>query len=295
MEMHQVRYFLAVARFLNFTRAAEECHVAQPSLTRAIQKLEEEFGGLLFHRERARTHLTVLGEAMLPHLTQTYQSAISAKALAVGIARGTDVPLRLGVGGSVASHMLRQLVQALGDTVEGVDLTLGRASEEAVLEKALDGGFDLVIISEPEELPERMRGWPLFSEGMHFVVPAGHRLAGHEVIGLDDLAGEWLVRQDGCPCMGELIKIAATAHVVLQIHHHVGNRDDLMHLVASGFGLGIVPAHAPLVAGVVAVPACAILARRVILAVVAGRPFNAAADVCVKLARSRSWEIGRAA
>ncbi|MFX4396959.1 hypothetical protein ABTA35_20355, partial [Acinetobacter baumannii] len=80
-------------------------------------------------------------------------------------------------------------------------------------------------------------------------------------------------------------KIAATAHVVLQIHHHVGNRDDLMHLVASGFGLGIVPAHAPLVAGVVAVPACAILARRVILAVVAGRPFNAAAEGCGKLAR----------
>lgn len=52
MEMHQIRYFLAVARSLNFTRAAEQCHVAQPSLTRAIQKLEDELGGLLLHRER---------------------------------------------------------------------------------------------------------------------------------------------------------------------------------------------------------------------------------------------------
>ncbi|MET0278280.1 MAG: LysR family transcriptional regulator, partial [Pseudorhodoplanes sp.] len=61
MEMHQVRYFLAVARTLNFTRAAEECHVAQPSLTRAIKLLEGELGGDLFRRERPRAMLTALG------------------------------------------------------------------------------------------------------------------------------------------------------------------------------------------------------------------------------------------
>jgi DNA-binding transcriptional LysR family regulator len=53
MEMHQVRYFLALCEELNFTRAAERCHVTQPSLTRAIKQLEEELGGTLFHRERA--------------------------------------------------------------------------------------------------------------------------------------------------------------------------------------------------------------------------------------------------
>ena len=58
MEMHEIRYFLAVCDTLNFTRAAERCNVSQPSLTRAIQKLEAELGGLLFRRERAATHLT---------------------------------------------------------------------------------------------------------------------------------------------------------------------------------------------------------------------------------------------
>ena len=67
MEMHQVRYFLAVARTLNFTRAAEECNVAQPSLTRAIKLLEGELGGDLFRRERPRAMLTPLGERMYPH------------------------------------------------------------------------------------------------------------------------------------------------------------------------------------------------------------------------------------
>ena len=79
MEMHQVRYFLAAARTLNFTRAAEECNVTQPSLTRAIQKLEEEFGGQLFRRERSLTHLTELGRQMVPHLQRTYDAAQAAK------------------------------------------------------------------------------------------------------------------------------------------------------------------------------------------------------------------------
>src|SRR3546814_724285 len=85
MEMHQVRYFLAVARTLNFTRAAEECHVAQPSLTRAIRQLEGELGGDLFRRERPQSQLTELGQRMLPLLKQCYDSAMSARSLASAI------------------------------------------------------------------------------------------------------------------------------------------------------------------------------------------------------------------
>jgi DNA-binding transcriptional LysR family regulator len=70
MEMHQIRYFLAVCETLNFTRAAEQCNVTQPALTRAIQKLEEELGGLLFRRERHLTHLTDLGRLVRPQLEQ---------------------------------------------------------------------------------------------------------------------------------------------------------------------------------------------------------------------------------
>jgi DNA-binding transcriptional LysR family regulator len=66
MEMHQVRYFLALSNTLNFTRAAEECNVTQPALTRSIKQLEEELGGDLIRRERNHSHLTKLGRRMLP-------------------------------------------------------------------------------------------------------------------------------------------------------------------------------------------------------------------------------------
>lgn len=80
MEMHQVRCFLAMARTLNVTRSAEESDVTQSSLTRAIQKLEEEFGAPLFRRERSRAQLTDLGRLMLPHLARSFEAAQSASA-----------------------------------------------------------------------------------------------------------------------------------------------------------------------------------------------------------------------
>lgn len=81
MEMHQVRYFLAVAETLNFTRAADECNVTQPSLTRAIKQLEAELDGDLFHRERP-AGLTELGGRMHPPLKQCYEAALGVRSLA---------------------------------------------------------------------------------------------------------------------------------------------------------------------------------------------------------------------
>ena len=82
MEMQQIRYFLTLAQTLNFTRAAEECHVTQPALTRAIQALEAELGGDLIRRERRHSHLTELGRRMLPLMQQCYDAATSAQSLA---------------------------------------------------------------------------------------------------------------------------------------------------------------------------------------------------------------------
>src|SRR5436309_12589735 len=87
MEMHQIRYFLAVCDELNFTRAAEKCHVAQPSLTRAIKLLEDELGGALFHRERANTHLSELGRMVRPYLEQVHGQAQEAKRQALEFTR----------------------------------------------------------------------------------------------------------------------------------------------------------------------------------------------------------------
>src|ERR1700744_6235080 len=100
MEMHQVRYFLAVAHTLNFTRAADECNVTQPSLTRAIKQLEAELGGDLFRRERP-PQLTELGQRMHPLLKQCYEAAVGARSLASSFKSGEIGALRVALTHSV--------------------------------------------------------------------------------------------------------------------------------------------------------------------------------------------------
>src|ERR1700730_859976 len=95
MEMHQVRYFLALAEVLNFTRASDRCNVTQPALSRAIKLLEEELGGLLFRREHESTHLTDLGHMVRPHLQSVYHHSMLAKHLSQDFER--RLPLKLGI------------------------------------------------------------------------------------------------------------------------------------------------------------------------------------------------------
>jgi hypothetical protein len=79
MEMHQVRYFLALCEERNFTRAAKRCGVSQPSLTNAIKRLEAELGGSLFHRDRVNTRMSDLGILVRSELVQIDRSATEAK------------------------------------------------------------------------------------------------------------------------------------------------------------------------------------------------------------------------
>src|SRR5262245_34522600 len=124
MEMHQVRYFLAVVDELNFTKAADKCHVAQPSLTRAIKLLEDELGGPLFHRERANTHLSELGRMVHAHLLQVHDEAQRAKQVARDFKKLQKVTLRLGVMCTIAPSQLTALIGSIGARYPSVELDL---------------------------------------------------------------------------------------------------------------------------------------------------------------------------
>ena len=114
MEMHQIRYFLAVCETLNFTRAAEQCHVTQPALTRAIQKLEEELGGLLFRRERHLTHLTDLGRLLRPQLEQVWkrtEAAVSRYKRVIGDALRSRTDRRQATEAAIAVRALNRMLE----------------------------------------------------------------------------------------------------------------------------------------------------------------------------------------
>lgn len=290
MEMHQVRYFLAVCRTLNFTKAADECNVAQPSLTRAVQKLEEELGGALFHRERANTHLTELGRLMLPHLEQTYAAAQAAKNLATSVRKGQIAPLRLAVDNSVAVDPIIQIVSSLKNSINGVELTIESGTRKEVIEHALEGDVDLVVASHAGEPSDRLRSWTLFRERCHVVVPADHKFAGHESLALEELDGEQMVSRIDCCLQPAFDEACRNIGVKPEVRHRVASEDQLQRMVLSGFGIGICPPTITLQEGLVGVPFSSEAAdREVVLATVPGRKFSVAADAFVKIARARDW------
>jgi len=290
MEMHQIRYFLAVCRTLNFTKAAEECHVAQPSLTRAVQKLEEELGGPLFHRERANTHLTELGRLMMPHLEQTFAAAQAAKSLATSVRKGQVAPLRLAVDHSVPMKPVVDMLSALRRSIEGVEVTLGAGTRQRVIENILDGDFDLLIASQAGEQDERIRSWVLFREQCRVVVSKGHPFASEDTITLGQLDGVSMIERIEC-CLHRKFRDACAAKGVKpEIRHRAASEDQLQRMIAAGFGLGICSPGLELAADLVSLPfADEDMDRDIVLATVAGRKFSMATDAFVKIARARDW------
>jgi len=289
MEMHQVRYFLAVARTLNFTRAADECNVTQPSLTRAIQKLEEEFGGLLFRRERARTHLTDLGREMLPHLARTYEAAQAAKAVAKGIGKAEIAPLNLGLAGSIRAPQLTAVLQEIGDSLSGLELSIEGGASAALIDRALDGALDLIIVERPPEVHDRLEEWPLYSLPYLVLVSARHRLVGADPLRLADLEGEsWI--ETAHDCTARFRAACERAGFSPRFRHKADDEVQLQRLVAAGLGAGLVPAGTQLMEGLSArLVEDGDWAGEVVLATVGGRRRSPATDAFIRSARARSW------
>jgi LysR family transcriptional regulator, hydrogen peroxide-inducible genes activator len=128
MEMHQVRYFLALCETLNFTRAAESCNVSQPALTRAVHKLEEELGGLLLRREHNLTHLTDFGRLVRPHLEQVMAQAEAAKSTAMHFLRMDNAPINLGVMCTVGPMRFMSFLAEFPGTSRGYSSTASSIS-----------------------------------------------------------------------------------------------------------------------------------------------------------------------
>ncbi len=290
MEMHQVRYFLAVCRTLNFTKAAEECNVAQPSLTRAIQKLEEEFGGLLFHRERANTHLTELGRAMQPHLERTYDAAQSAKQLATGFKKGEVAHLRLGVSGLVSADAIACVLGHVQRAVPSVELTLGSGPDGKLLDDAVAGEFDVVVIGDEPADADRLRSFTLLREPLAVVMTATHPLAGKDKIAVADLDGVDMIELLHCPVGPRFKEMCEAAGVKPKMRTRAANCGQMLSLARAGLGVAVLPMSMAAESGLVVRPIDGTKFERAItLGTVAGRRFTPASDAFVKLARSRDW------
>jgi LysR family transcriptional regulator, hydrogen peroxide-inducible genes activator len=288
MELHQVRYFVALARSMNFTRAAEQCNVTQPALTKAIQKLEYELGGPLVFRERQLTQLTDLGKLMLPMLDRSLSAVEAARSNAREFKRKKVATLRVALTPSISASILMKPLAEVTRQVSGLQVDLVEVNSSNVFDGLLSGEVGVALGSSCiGDAPDRIDRWGLFDEKVLVACAADDRLAEDAEASLKDLrAARWLEPAD---C--EIARSFRETYLSDGGTNRTRHRGQGLHnLVSAGLGIMLAPEHMPVAAGTVVRPIADIEFKRdVELFVVAGRQYSPALDAFVKACRSLDW------
>lgn len=252
MDLRQLRQFVTVAETLNFRRAAERLCMAQPPLSVAIRKLEEEIGVALFDRTSRGARLTAAGHAACEVARKCLRNAEELASAARAAASGESGHLRIGFVGSVTFGLMPRFVRAFSERYPKVKLELGEVTNaEAV--SAVDGGsLDIAFVRVPTMRPPAVKFQHIESDVFCIALPAGHPLASRKSLRLMDLAEEPFVgyapsRAGGLhAAVTQLLQRAGVSPTVAQEGVQV---QTLIGLVESGLGLALVPAvsasHAP--------------------------------------------------
>lgn len=281
MDLTQIRYFLALAETLNFTRAADACHVTQPALTKSIQKLEDELGGKLLLRERGHSQLTALGGTMVPLLRRTFEAATAARAGAAAFHKQEVAQLRIGLGAWVAPGTLRPLLGALHPRFPTLELSVRRGDTAALNLWLLSGEVDVAFTADGDGLTERANSWPLFVDDVVAVVPPGHPLDAPGPVQPGLLEGHVLVGRLDAPAPGPPARAS---------RHMAASPEYVWPLVESGLGVALSTARWAAPAGLLRRPLEPPERLQVRIAAMPGRPPTRAADALVRLARARDWD-----
>ncbi|MBL8667212.1 MAG: LysR family transcriptional regulator [Rhodospirillales bacterium] len=290
MELYQVKYFLALCETLNFTRAAEKCAVSQPSLTRAIQNLEGEFGGPLFHRERQRTHLTELGRLMQPYFEQVYEQAQAAKDAAKTFAKLDEVPLKIGVMCTIGPGILGGFFGSFRSRYPGIEVQLLDAPGYALAEMLLAGTIEVAIYGLPEGIEDRYHALPLFNERFVIACSNTHRFAAMDVIRCRDLHQERYVNRYNCEYYEYAGNILRSMGIFVNVVMRSERDDWVQAMILAGLGFGFFSEFSVTMPGIVIKPLIEPeFGREINLVTVRGRPHSPAVGAFVRSARSFKW------
>lgn len=294
MQIHQIRYFVALSESLNFTRAAEQCNVTQPSLTRAIKQLEDELGGPLFHRERTNSHLTELGQLMEPHLKQVLAEIETAKDQARNAAALQQSTLTLGVMCTIGPTKLLDLIACYRSKYPDVNLLVRDARGQDLQEMLVQGELEVALYGLPEDIDDRLHMLPLFEEQFVITFAPGHRFEQLSVVRGADLKGEPYVARVNCEFFDYASPRLSEARdgAKPEVIYRSEREDWCLAMIGAGLGYGFTPEFAIDVPGIQARPLVdPAFARTVNIATVRGRPHSPAVGAFVR--ETMSWRARR--
>ena len=289
MEMHQVRYFLALCGTLNFTRAAEQCNVSQPSLTRAIKKLEEELGGPLFRRERNLTHLTSLGRMTKPHLERLMEASEAARAGAVNYSTLEKATLTLGIMCTIGPTRLIGFIDRLRKEIPALELKLRDAPGGRLIDEMMTGDMEVALIGLPE-YPERFDTRTLYSERYVVAFPGGHRFEKMNAVPLRELDQEDYLVRTNCEYPEYFDKLGLPKHHKVNVRYESERESWVQSLILAGMGCSAMPEFLVMLPGIgtrtLIEPD---IRREITLVTVGGRRYSPPVQALIRLAAGHDW------
>lgn len=250
MTLNELRYLVAVAREHHFGRAAQSCHVSQPTLSVAIKKLEDDLGVVLFERARHDVTPTPVGQQIIEQATQALEQVEQIRNLAQQGKDQLNGPLRVGAIYTIGPYLFPYLVENLHESAPQMPLLIEENYTARLTERLKQGELDAIIISLPYEEPGIVT-LPLYDEPFVVVLPSAHPLNNQSVISNSDLADESILLLGAGNCFRDQV-IEACPECV---HQGMAGQESaqtlegssletIRHMVASGIGVTVLPASA---------------------------------------------------
>lgn len=244
MEMHQLRYMVALARTGNFSRAAEQCNVAQPSLSQQIQKLEAELGERLFDRMKREVRLTAHGHAFLRRAVRILEEVDAARREASDALDLKHGSIAIGILPTIAPYLLPPVMARFSAQFAGVEINVHEDTTAQLLKLVHAYEIDFAVVSEPI-VDDRLTVTELFTEELLLALPPRHPLTKKRALTPSDLRDQKLIVMKSGHCLGDqVLGFCERQEVKPRISFRSAQLETVQELVCAGLGLSLVPAMA---------------------------------------------------
>ncbi len=243
MNLRDFQYIVAVAELGHFGKAAEACHVSQPTLSGQIRKLEETLGVEIFERTKRSVRVTPEGSRIVARAQASLAEADAIREIAAAARNPLSGPLRLGVIPTIAPYLMPRLIPALVGALPEVSVKLTERFTRDLEAMLLAGELDAAVTASEPEAP-RLRSIPLYEEPFWIALPGNHALAAREEIDLGELKGERLLLLSEGHCLRDQVLsfYPAIRSDPAAISTEETSLTTILALVGGGLGITLVPA-----------------------------------------------------
>lgn len=271
MELNQINYFLHLADSLSFTEAARRSGVSQPSLTKAIKRLEDELGGPLLYRDGKDTRLTALGREIQTEFMRLDKAVQNVHELAENSVRGRTRVLNIGVSTTITPTRISGFLEHVLKELPTVELNIHPLSMGEGTDEILSGKYDACFLPEAPKAHFKLAVQPLYRERLMLACSNKHSLANHSMITPKQMSEQPYVDRLSCEFHSQIVEYFMNSDILMRPRFSAEREDWVQQMVANSDAICIMPEHSVIMHNIVLKPVEGLdLERQISFVIVSG-------------------------